>query len=85
MRTTRSRATSLVGGNVNAPDQPVYLVVLKGHFGGGRFRPGHLADFTVNARSGRLLDVGTSNLLPSLSPLGRLHNFRLGDCTKPAG
>jgi hypothetical protein len=84
VRTTRQSATSLVGGDVNAPDRPVYLVVLSGHFGGGRFLPGRLADFTVDVHTGRVLDIGTSNLLPSLSPLGRAHHFRLADCRRPA-
>jgi hypothetical protein len=80
VRTTRLRAASLVGGDINAPDRPVYLVVLRGRFGGGRFLPGKLADFTVDVHSGRLLDVGTSNRLPPLSPLGRVRSFRLRDC-----
>jgi hypothetical protein len=80
VRTTRSSAASQVGGDVDAPDVGVYLVVLAGDFGGGRFLRGKLADFTVSVKTGRLLDLGTSNFLPPIAPLGRVHRFRLRDC-----
>jgi hypothetical protein len=80
VRTTRERAAELVGGAVNAPDVQVYLVILTGHFGGKGVKPGRYADFTVDRRSGKLLDIGTSNLLPALSPLGRVRPFRPSRC-----
>ena len=80
VRTTQQQAASLVGGSMENPNRPVYLVILSGHFKAKRFLPGTLADFTVDARSGKLVDIGTSNLLPSISPLGRVRYFRLRDC-----
>jgi hypothetical protein len=82
VRTTRDRAAGLVGGPVNAAATPVYLVVLAGDFDGRSHRAGRLADFTVERRSGKLLDLGTSNLLPELSPLGRVSRFRPARCRR---
>jgi hypothetical protein len=82
VRTTRDRAAGLVGGPVNAAATPVYLVVLAGDFDGRSGRAGRLADFTVERRSGKLLDLGTSNLLPELSPLGRVSRFRPASCRR---
>jgi hypothetical protein len=82
VRTTRDRAAGLVGGPVNAAATPVYLVVLAGDFDGRSHRAGRLADFTVERRSGKLLDLGTSNLLPELSPLGQVSRFRPARCRR---
>jgi hypothetical protein len=82
VRTTRDRAAGLVGGPVNAAATPVYLMVLAGDFDGRSHRAGRLADFTVERRSGKLLDLGTSNLLPELSPLGRVSRFRPARCRR---
>jgi hypothetical protein len=82
VRTTRDRAAGLVGGPVNAAATPVYLVVLAGDFDGRSHRAGRLADFTVERQSGKLLDLGTSNLLPELSPLGQVSRFRPARCRR---
>lgn len=88
VKTTRQPAVSSQSGDrVGSPHRPVYFVVLHGHFvdrnayyiGRAADAPtGSVLSFTIDRRSGQILDFALGNRSPDYAKLGRVHEFRFG-------
>jgi hypothetical protein len=76
-------AVKVTSGAVIASNQPVYVIVITGHFtdrtvsvpAGQSFPTGTVASFVIDAQSFRLLDAGVAGRSPKLSELGTIHNL----------
>jgi len=87
VKTTRQRAvSSQTRDRVDSPRRTVYFVELRGHFVVrnayyiGRAAPrGSVLTFTIDRRSGQILDFAFGRRGPDLSRLGRVHRFSLGN------
>ncbi len=88
VKTTRQPAVSSQSRDrVGSPHRPVYFVVLHGHFidrnayyiGRAAGAPrGSVLSFTIDRRSGQILDFALGNHNPDYAKLGRAHQFRFG-------
>lgn len=93
VKTTRQLAVSSQSRDrVDSPRRPVYFVVMHGHFvdknaycqcvgakGSAAGAPtGTVLSFTIDGRSGQVLDFALSNRSPDFSKLGRTHRFTFG-------
>ncbi|HUZ14819.1 MAG TPA: hypothetical protein VMU72_01410 [Gaiellaceae bacterium] len=88
VKTTRQLAVSSQSGDrVDSPSRPVYFVVLHGHFvdenayymgGAARAPRGTVLSFTIDRKSGRVLDFALAKKSPDFSKLGRPQRFSFG-------
>lgn len=88
VRTTRQLAVSSQSGDrVDSPGRQVYFVVLHGRFvdnnayflGSGANAPrGTVLSFTIDRRSGQILDFALGNRNPDYAKIGRPHRFGFG-------
>lgn len=86
VKTSRQLGVSSQSGDrVDHPRRPVYFVVLHGHFvdknayylGPAADAPrGTVLSFTVDRKSGQILDFALGNRNPDYAKLGRMHPFR---------
>jgi hypothetical protein len=87
-RTTRQLAVSSQSRDrVDSPSRPVYFVVLHGHFvdknayyiGGAAKAPrGTVLSFTIDRKTGQVLDFALARRSPDYAKLGRPHRFSFG-------
>jgi hypothetical protein len=85
VKTTRRLAvSSQSSARVDSPTRTVYFVVLHGHFvdknayylGSAAKAPkGTVLSFTIDRRSGQVLDFALARRSPDYSRLGRVHRF----------
>jgi hypothetical protein len=86
VKTTRQRAVSAESTDTVDSNQPVYYVVLHGHFAatkgylgpGAAVPTGTILTLTVDASTGEVLDNSLSNRTPDFSHTGRLSALALG-------
>ena len=88
VRTTRQLAVfSQSRDRVDSPSRPVYFVVLHGHFvdrnayyiGGAAEAPrGTVMSFTIDRKTGQVLDFALGRRSPDYAKLGRPHRFSFG-------
>ena len=79
----RERAVEVTSGESVNSNQPVYVVVITGHFTardvsvpeGAKFPTGTVATFIIDRATGTGLDFGLTNTRPNLGRLGRVHNL----------
>jgi hypothetical protein len=76
-------AVTVTSGAMIRSNQPVYVIVLTGHFtdrrasvpAGQPFPTGTVASFVIDAHTFRILDSGLGDHLPKLGTLGAVHNL----------
>ena len=83
VRSRHRVAVKVTSGAVVSSNEPVYVIVIIGHFtdstasvpAGRRFPTGSVASFVIDVHTLRLVDAGVANHLPKLTTSGTVHDL----------